>query len=466
MSCHVCVGSFNILADGLSSGEFLCEGGDAGSTDWTIRKDKLVCIIANMLNKCDVVVTQENDHFIQILSELRDVYSLNVGGVFGANVSKPSKANQLKVARQFKTLCNNDASKTASTSLPSLYEECNRCFQTAHIGSISFNSFNQESASFGAAFAGMYNNQPNDLYRSDDGVGIYYRMDKLQLNAVHLPGTIAQCISISNLTLVSNMDCVLACTFQVLTASPPNSHTSTFTVYGAHLSSGEDVTKEHARCRQLYAILSDAQHRVNPVIAMDNNSSVYYETAYEDTQIELVKASMATTLPLADTAFDERISCQAATTSVTNYYIPGKLSTLIEQFNYIDAVGPQYQSGNECFKMRHGQGGQPSKHYQFMFDTIDKILVPKSVDLLPYQYDRTVFGFARYDPTLRESLVHLRTSLSARRGLETFCRSSEQVNSTTCSEIAFGREHLLSGLYPNKQAPSDHPPVSCCFVLG
>ena len=465
MTDRICVGSFNILADGLSSGEFLCEGGDAGSTEWSVRKDKIVSILANMLQSCDAVVTQENDHFTQILSELRKVYGLDVGGVFGTNVKKPSKANQLRLAKQRKAL-NLPAVKADVPS--SSYEECNRCFRLdAPAGTISLRSFRQESASCGADFAAMYRNEIDDLYQSDDGVGVYYRMDKLQLDSVHLPGRTAKSTSTPYLTLVSNMDYVLACTFQLLNpVSTCTSHTnpSIFTLYGAHLSSGEDITKEHARCRQLYAILDDAQHQVNPVIAMDSNSSIYYEAAYPDTFIGINDSSVCSK-PLSSSASGDTSISPSVSSSENYCYIPGKLSTLIEQFNFIDAVGAEYQTGNECFKMRHGQGGQPSKYYQFMFDTIDKILVPKSTQLLPYRYDRSAFGFTRYDPALREQLINLRTSLTARQELEMMCRNSEQINSTTCTEIAFGQEHMLSGLYPNKQAPSDHPPVSCSFFV-
>eukprot|EP01032_Pedospumella_encystans_P008132 gene8132-9685_t len=466
MTDRICVGSFNILADGLSSGEFLCEGGDAGSTDWAVRKDKIVSILANMLQSCEAVVTQENDHFIQIFSELREVYSLDVGGVFGTNVKKPSKANQLRLAKQRKAV---NLPEVKAHVPSSSYEECNRYYRLgAPEGTTSLRSFRQESASFGADFATMYLNDPDDLYQSDDGVGVYYRMDKLQLDSVHLPGRTVQSTSSPNVTLVTNMDYVLACTFQLLNPTftgTSDTHSSSFTLYGAHLSSGEDVTKEHARCRQLYAILDDAQHRVNPVIAMDSNSSIYYEAAYPDTLIDNNDSSVCTK-PLSSSATDDTSISTSDSSADSKCYIPGKLSRLIEQFNFIDAVGADFQTGNECFKMRHGQGGQPSKHYQFMFDTIDKILVPKSTQLVPYRYERSAFGFTRYDPTLREQLVNLRTSLTARQELETMCRNSDKINSTTCTEIAFGQEDMLSGLYPNKQAPSYHPPVSCSFLLG
>eukprot|EP01032_Pedospumella_encystans_P008121 gene8121-9672_t len=465
MTNRICVGSFNILADGLSSGEFLCEGGDAGSTDWTVRKDKIVSILANMLQSCDAIITQENDHFIQILSALRENYGLDVGGVFGTNVKKPSKANQLRLAKQRKALRLSEV----KADVPSRsYEECNRCFRLAPAGTSSLHSFRQESEPFGANFAAMYSKEPDDLYQSDDGVGVYFRMDKLQFDCVHIPGRIVQSTISPNLTLVSNMDYVLACTFQVLnpiSTDTSHSNPSIFTLYGAHLSSGEDITKEHARCRQLCAILDDAQHRVNPVIAMDSNSSIYYESAYPDTFIDINDSSVCTKPPSSSTTGDTSISTSISSAE-NKCYIPGKLSRLIEQFNFIDAVGADYQTGNECFKMRHGQGGQPSKHYQFMFDTIDKILIPKSTQLVPYHYERSAFGFTRYDLTLREQLVHLRTSLTARQELEMMCRNSERINSTTCTQIAFGQEHILSGLYPNKQAPSDHPPVSCSFLLS
>jgi hypothetical protein len=444
MSQLLKVGSFNILADGLSSGEFLCEGGDAVSTEWSARRDKIVSILANMLLTCDAVVTQENDHFTFILEALRETHDLPVGGVFGVDLSKPSRARKLKSERQ---LSKNQVTKLPDSTL-SEYEICNQHFQSNVYSSDENASFADESPTFGATFASIYHNDTNDLYRSDDGLGIYYRTDRLNLEAVHIPGRVAHLVATPNMTIVTNVDYAVACTFQLCTAP-----TTVVTLYGAHLRSGEDVSMEHARCRQLYAILDDAQHRSCPIVAMDSNSSVYYEHAYPFMHIPVTSPD-----------------CESTYTPATNaspmHIIGGKLSTLIKQYDFVDAVGSAYQHGNECFKMRHGQGGQPSKHYQFIFDAIDKILVPATTHIVPHEYDRSEFGFTRYDTTVREELTQLRTSAEARGALARQCRGSARVNGTTCSVEAFGSEHMLAGLYPNRDAPSDHPPVSCCIVLN
>lgn len=62
--------TFNILADSLAKNEFLSEGGDEVSISWEIRGPKIINILNNMLKKCHVVATQENDKFEEILNAL------------------------------------------------------------------------------------------------------------------------------------------------------------------------------------------------------------------------------------------------------------------------------------------------------------------------------------------------------------------------------------------------------------
>ncbi|KAJ1410196.1 hypothetical protein B484DRAFT_482795, partial [Ochromonadaceae sp. CCMP2298] len=131
------LGSFNLLADGLSADEFLCQGGDA-STSWEQRGDKLVTILSNMLLSCDAVVTQENDHFAYILQQLQERFEtgagagtgtetgagsgpgIGIGGVFGVNTAL-SSARSRRLHRLYLTVTGGDTSQ-ASVKDP-LHEE-------------------------------------------------------------------------------------------------------------------------------------------------------------------------------------------------------------------------------------------------------------------------------------------------------------------------------------------------------
>ena len=457
----ITIGTFNVLADGLGLNEFLCEGGDAISALWSARVDKIMHILSCMLQTCDVVVTQENDHFMKIMEALTEQYGLNLGGLLGIDATKLSSARSLKTHTQFIELTR------GGTEQPSVkdslheehYQHVNAMFQKSELPSTEY-SFLEESAKYGSFFAKIYHNNAKDLYRSDDGIGIYYRKDKLELTSISVPGTPhLECAQVSHgdVTVVTNMNSFLRCDFSVLRPvgdeDASQQTQQQFTLYGGHLKSGEDAAMEAVRCRQLRVALDDAASTVNPVIAIDSNNSKLYEAAY----------SCSSPQSPSDPGNKDSSSGAATTSATTSDSSPCTLSALIEQFGYVDAVSSQH--GNECFKMRHGRGGQASKHFQLMFDAIDKILVPNTWRVLPTAFDRNAHGFTRYDPQHREDILALRCSPERRAALQVECRASPQIANSSCSVEAFGGHHILAGLYPNRGAPSDHPPVSCTVQL-
>jgi hypothetical protein len=292
--------------------------------------------------------------------------------------------------------------------------------------------------------AAAFGHTEADLYSSNDGIGIYYRVDKFTLVDVHVPGA-TECDKMQqgDVTIVTNADGCIRTTFQVHDGCCTGSG-KIITVYGAHMKSGEDYKNEMKRCKQLELLLDDATWQPFPVIAMDSNNSVHYEQSY----------------------LQDNISANTNADRLDSGFPPLVLSRMIAARGYVDAVGPPHQiNGNECFKLRHGLGPQVRKHYQFMFDAIDKILVPRDAVILPVECARERFGFQRYDPALRDRLLQLRVSAEERSAFEAQCRASERVCGTTCAVAAFGREHMLAGLYPNPRAPSDHPPVYCRLQL-
>jgi hypothetical protein len=432
------LGCFNVLADGLSAGEFLCEGGDDASTRWQIRKTKLCNVLSSMLEDCLVVVTTENDHFFSILNEVR-VRHPSVNGVWGTNASKVSTARKQKLNRH------GGGSNT--------YERLNAAYKNGELPPGTAVSYREECGLFALPMAGVLANDAEDMYQSDDGIGIYYLADKVAMVALGVLGEEAcQVIDTLGTKIVTNADSVLRATFSHNDAS---STLKSFTVYGAHLKSGEDYSKEMVRCEQLRIILEDARTHSNSVVLMDSNNSVHYEATYHRHANDLLAGGDDNTAITAPS--DEKQTVGKAVKT---------LSSLIAEYGMVDAVRPPYQQvGNECFKMRHGRGAQPSKHFQLMFDAIDKILVPRTATILPVEYDRNRFGFERYDPAHHDALLQLRTDIDERRRFEEACRSSARISGATCAVEAFGRDHMLAGLYPNPRAPSDHPPVFCRIQL-
>jgi len=472
----------------------------------------VVRIIANMLSTCDVVVTQENDHFVYILDSLISSYHLDVGGVFGCNASRISASRSLSIHQLYLSCSNDQKSPTATTAIVASskdrqheqhYAFCNSLFKSNNlIAAVTSNSnrdqasssnsnrdqasssnsnrdqassnsnrdqasssnsnrdqasshhvrsFEQESPLFGEMLASVYGNSKEDLYRSDDGIGIYYRRDRLILKAVDEPRKEEEHKRDDGVTHVEHELYIhsemvegsgfLRCTFEIFGAadsskSNDTSKSRTITLYGGHLKSGEQLVHEIIRCQQLQVAFEDAKGKPNPLLAMDSNNSVLYEKAYSP-------------------------STQQQSSEGRLLYDYDRLSALITDYSYTDAVS--LQRGTECFKMRHGQGGQPDKSFKLMFDTIDKILVPIGVTILPHVYDRNEYGFMRYDPNNRDFILDIRSSEAKRLQLEEHCRATIH---TTCSVEAFGAMHPFAELYPNKSAPSDHPPVSCMIELS
>lgn len=470
------VASFNILASQLASNEFICEGGDIVSIVWEKRGPKILSILTEMLTTyptCDVIVTQENDQFQWLYQQLllQPTTAFIVGGVLGKN-------------------------KKATSN-----------------------------------------------------IGVFYNRTKVSLLSVSVPGAARQIIAtptavtskepLSSIAPQVDIQESICCEF---VTRPYHSDAVTgttgtlFSVYGAHLKSGEAYSSEIKRCVQLEALLrhicgynqnseetsvtisaSEAAEAsspissllsrpsavINPILAMDSNNSAFYEIEYPSGE-----------------------------ESVT-------VNKLLRKYGFRDTL--QDQPGLECFKMRHNQGGQPSKFFNLMFDRIDKIVVRE--DCMSEACTES-YGFQRYDadehfiskagPTSAHAVVSVSSAvntddvnsgggngrrefirdirlnahkrnelklfcaervdelLSQRRKQNIKCQSYQQQSddnnvddkggvtgevapdsnisgslTTICSHELFkgSKYESFAHLYPNRHAPSDHPPVSCVVLL-
>lgn len=404
------VASFNILASSLAPNEFICEEGDPVSINWEHRGPRIVAILGEMLDSCDVVVTQENDQFQWLFGQL-----------------------------------------TCKLQIPAA--------DTAGV------------VCLGGALG------KNE--KSSSNIGVFFNRNKVTLQAISVPGgarlTVADDAAAGVVPQVDIHECI-HCEFVT------RSEGVLFSVYGAHLKSGEAYASEAKRCGQLEGILRHMQGKgvngdsdgaaapiepvQNPILAMDSNNSLFYEAEYT---------------PAATGAAD-----------------PVTVSKLLDQYGFRDTL--RNQSGLECFKMRHNQGGQPKKFFNIMFDRIDKIVVRKNTISEDCDAD---YGFLRYDSNMPHSshsggsdcaietaaslgavgvssdfIRGIRLSGEKREELKAFCilkvqqllgtqKLAEGEKPVICSRYLFkGSEYeSFARLYPNKNAPSDHPPVSCTIVF-
>lgn len=403
------IGTFNILAHGLSEGEFLSQGGDIESINWDKRRNKVINVLAEMLTICDVVVTQENDCFFDLLNSLRNRTKINIEGIYCLKTNHINGWTQLTHARALRTmnmlnLITGDTKQKNNNPNDPDHESHYTTLNELNKKSPKFLSFNDNCGIYGQQFAQLYGRNGDDVHVSDDGIGIYYNPNMVCLQSQYD-------LNIHGIPIIFNKDGWLGAIFK--------KQNRLITVFGAHLPSGETVNDELKRIPILKEILSQANKYQYPLIAMDSNNSIHYETQYD----------------LSETSL-----------------------SLIKKYGFSDAVP---NIGYECFKMRHNMGNQPKKFCLLMFDTIDKILY-KNLLLIPKQYHREEFGFLKYNPNNFQTIYDIRNNATKRSEFENKCKQSTQ---TDDSLIMFNQFPIFQELYPNLKACSDHPPIVSHFQI-
>ena len=413
-SVSVKVATWNLLADGLSFGEFLSDEGDRKVCDISVRLGKIVDTLSDLFkNGVDIVGTQENDHPEWILDGLRQ--------------SIPS----IELIKLKKT----DGPSNSFKFLTS-----------RNMGRFDLGKFNIQNDTIS-----IYYNASNNLSTCDEG-------NSFLIDGKKTYG--AEACFVKN--------------------------GKTFHIFNAHLSSGEDVAKATQRVKEVKDIIKHAQTVKNPIILMDSNSSDLYPL---DKEVQL-----------------------------RNGLIPGskydkKKEKNVEDWKHLqqgnkediligDAVLDQFEKAgftdildgtpNECFKMRHGSGGQPSKFGTLMFDRIDKIVIPnrlsnpnirgKPVPLSNFTnqflqyYDKLTDKQIQRVIDIRNNVDDMRDALEKKVKDE---RWSDIVGMQRGQPIGFDSkgvpnhwdpeyqsledntilpQDIQMALYPNIDAPSDHPP--------
>jgi hypothetical protein len=327
-------------------------------------------------------------------------------------------------------------------------------------------TFLDECQAYADDFSSLYNLNANDSYISDDGIAIYYNknilefvsvFDKTKLNSTDIP-------------IYGGNEQYFISNFKHIQSN------STINICSAHLSSGEEMNKEEERVKKLTNIFCSLGNIPNVIILMDSNSSNLYESEYK---------------------------------KLNNKFTT--MNNLISQYDYKNLVITEY---NECYKMRHAQGGQATKYGQLMFDTIDKILVKNNMPA--YEINNT-FGFTKYPKFIYDTILDWRTNSDKRNIIFKYTaninnfkarpnylkqdvtdkngkllfemdanienRWGDDMNNNDTSGLAkllnFKKliqyetldpnlqiKEVFNQLYPNQHAPSDHPPIAVNIHLG
>jgi hypothetical protein len=226
----ICVGFWNMLADALSMGEFMSNGGDLVSCTWNKRGPKVAQVLRDMFTSgANIVGVVENDHYHWLLHELQ------------------KKNEDIKGIRFQKTEpMQSTAYKKGNPSTRTTWEE--ECVDKETLE--------------------MHKNDKVKVYKADDEMTLYYNskvFSAVKNDDERNPSFYGQ---------------------QLFTRIGTE---ETFTVFIAHLPSG-DVEKDHLKRKAELEILLTAasaeEVKKNGIIMMDSNYGRHYKNFQElDTMI-------------------------------------------------------------------------------------------------------------------------------------------------------------------------------------
>ena len=439
--------TWNILADGLSNGEFVSANGDR-ALNWAQRGEGILQTLHEMLleKNVSIVATQENDHYFSLLNKLQEHHP-HIRGVFCVSnlkelsnaeeyyarrnclseelPSKPTKPTSIKEKQQYAQdlyTCH-QRQKQTHPHIPSFEDECvPPHFAKRRLLDVGVN---------------VHSHASTDAYWCPDGIGLYYDSTKMKLLRVHGDYEII----CDNVYEYTEKQCIIE--FVHL-----RTHTR-FLVAVAHLKSGEQAKAETTRVAQLTSLMYSVKHTLLndsdrngtlvPVLLMDSNTNRAYQRAIDK----------------------------------ENPSIPNRnVSTVLHDFQYYDVVDESV----ECVKMRHAQGGQSAKFGTLMVDSIDKIVVPKAyreafcvneLSLNTFQritqYTQKVLSKIRHCPDKRNALKSFVIRNSFGDSMQDNLARVADIDTDSCNCI-LGMNNgeicgVLTELYPNENAPSDHPPA-------
>ena len=426
--------SWNILADGLSEGEFMTDGGDNTCVWWEKRRQRVQAVIEELMNtkKVAILATQENDHFWSLLHETRKNLP-HIRGVFCvSNLTKLSNAEEFLMRRHIP-----DESlpvKPAKTATPDqITEYVHELYDSVQVDD-QYSSYveeqvPQEFVDWRMNALGVHGVSVSDTCICPDGIGVFYDSRVMQLVGVHGDYT-----DICD-DVYEYKDKHGFLEFKHLSSG------TRFLVAVAHLKSGENAKAERKRAeqmQQLVHILNDLRihigdSRLVPVMLMDSNTN----TAYQEVA----------------NATDETITT---------------VDDVLDSASLVDVVDERAP----CVKMRHAQGGQPRKFGELFVDGIDKCIVPKrfvdafifddspldTFQCIPEQH-LTKLSAIRNDEHKRDALKQFVIEHRFGDDMRANCFRAPTVSKHQTGFSPHELCDILLELYPNDRAPSDHPPI-------
>ena len=422
--------SWNILADGMSSNEFITNGGDEVNTLWSSRVPRICSILSKFLeDKVQVIGLQENDHPYSILTELQKskpeirCVHLTAKGVkrSAENLRIVGIYDYLKSNNEAFRIQEQGSNGNLEQDYDLIYSKINLWYKTNSLDQIrkkfTMTSFREESSEI---LSKVLNRNLDDLYIVNDGVTLYYDSKILEFVGA-VPSSEMTETEFPHLFMGHD----LSCRFKILDPSitSTSGEAKFINIVCTHLRSGEGMENEKIRFEQLSKTLNLLNNENEPsVVLLDSNTSNLYK---EEIQKTNPNQTILVDNVIKETGFENIIPTQ----------------------------------GNECFKMRHAQGAQQKKFGSIMFDAIDKILIqnkwccnfescrPDWLKTLPTKYYDEVLGW-RLNPTKRQEL-------------KSICIENRWGDDMTQNEIKDSKldRTIFSHLYPNHEMPSDHPPV-------
>jgi len=276
--------SWNILADGMSSNEFVTNGGDKENTLWNSRRFRITSILQKFLeDQVQVIGLQENDHPYFILNELQKLKpEMRCVHLYAKGASRSAETQRINgifdYLRSSDTAfqkMTSDFDKREEQPQDRLYSKINQWYKTNLTETIknkfTMTSFREECAEI---FSKVLNRNPDDLYIVNDGITLYYDSNVLEFVGA-VPSS--QMMPTEFSTFFMGHD--LVCRFKIIDSSATlESQEETFiNVICTHLKSGEGLENEKKRVKQMSALLKLVNDQNEPsVILLDSNTSNLY----------------------------------------------------------------------------------------------------------------------------------------------------------------------------------------------
>ena len=367
------VGVWNMLADGLSKGEFMSE--DPASIVWAVRGPRVINILNNMFAAgYDVIVVLENDHFLNILEGLNNG---NNGNGNGNGNSGMNIHGSIQRVRNNKNI-NNSFTQLMDRNYPLNKDKTVR----NHVKNPD-NTFNNDIKDVFdcMAFVELINKDKpstplvHDFLRTDAFVADYG--NSIYWNA-HTVTTEPVFAEFNPTNKNRGYKCYIGRGDTGFVQKFYKNGVE-FNVLAAHLKSGEGREEEQERVDSLLPMLQSMSALKNPVVLMDSNSSSHYREGIENNVSKVIQ----------DTGFVNAVPQDDDPMNPDNKY--------------------------QCFKMRAARAedgkGQPAKFAELMFDTIDAILVKEGISfqIVPVE------GVELYREMYKPNLLQFRTNTSVRQ---------------------------------------------------